>query len=482
VKGGLRLKSLGALGFGAAFTAGLAAAWLWLSAVQAWERHLTTSYVTGVSLFEALRTGTPLPAGLDGQVLSARDARLAEQGDFARLPGAPAPLYVTNASIYGPSPDIMSGERLKVAIVSGDLRYPVADITSAEGQSAAEKTGAITRLMAAYCSDAVLYLRHDDARWRRIAGADVWGCKAKPFDGRLLAAVLALIALGALFTLAAEIAAPFERFASALKTRRQLGGPDSYPSEGPTELREIVASVNSYLENERAHLSKRAVVLSGVSHDLGTPATRLRLRAALIADADLRRKLEADIDHMTGMIESALTYTRAELNVEEPRQLSLSSLVEALVHDYQDLGKPVDLLPMAPLVLKGGRSVFSSTSAQGSLPDHAPILLTARPIALQRALSNLIDNALKYGRRATVQILPGADSVTIAVEDEGTEMQVADIEAAIAPFKRGENASGTTGFGLGLTIVATIAEQHGGQLAFTNGARGLRAELQISRL
>ena len=72
-----------------------------------------------------------------------------------------------------------------------------------------------------------------------------------------------------------------------------------------------MSAVNSYLENEREQLSKRAIVLSGVSHDLGTPATRLRLRAALIKERDLCEKLEADIDSMTEMIESVLTYTRA---------------------------------------------------------------------------------------------------------------------------------------------------------------------------
>lgn len=85
------------------------------------------------------------------------------------------------------------------------------------------------------------------------------------------------------------------------------------------------------------------MVLSAVSHDLGTPATRARLRIALIEDEELREKLERDIDQMTHMIDSILNYTRSELSAERPRRLSLRALISAIVDDYQDLGHPVTL-------------------------------------------------------------------------------------------------------------------------------------------
>ena len=273
----------------------------------------------------------------------------------------------------------------------------------------------------------------------------------------------------------------YDRFARALRGRRRLGGPESYTLDGPAELREIVSAVNSYLEDERDQLSKRAIVLSGVSHDLGTPATRLRLRAALIPDQDLRQKFEADIDRMTGMIESVLTYTRSELNVEEPRQISLTSLVEALVFDYQDVGKPVDLRPPEARTVEGGGSVFSTARRQSNLLELHKILVVARPLSLQRAVSNLIDNALKYGRRATLELSANAETALIVVEDEGSDMSVDDIAAVISPFTRGPNTARVSGLGLGLTIVATVAEQHGGRLWFETGSHGLRACLEIRR-
>lgn len=366
-------------------------------------------------------------------------------------------------------------------MVSGDLVYPLADVSGGGADAAAETLGALAQVLASYCSDPAVYASADGGPWHVIDGGGVWGCDGAPTDYRLLAAGIALLALGATLTAALNTAGHFTRFAELLRSRRRLGGPESYDTEGPRELRDIVAAVNAYLENERAQLEQRALVLSGVSHDLGTPATRLRLRAALIEDAELRERLESDIDRMTGMIESVLTYTRAELSAEAPRQISLSSLIEATVADYQDIGRPVELIAAEPRRVEGGGSVFTAKRGRRAVPENRPVLVTARPVSLQRAISNLIDNALKYGRRASVQLEVTAARATIVIEDEGAETSVDDIEALKAPFARGKNAGTVQGFGLGLTIAATVAEQHGGQLRFEKGSHGLRACLEIAR-
>lgn len=480
-----RLRTLGiALTLGAFLTAWLAA-WLWFSSTQNWTRHLTRAFTTGVTLYDALRQGLPPPAGVSAQVLPEHLAAMADRGEFAQLPGRPMPSFVTNVSLLDHGRDRLSGTVLTLAILSDQLQYSVAQIASAEGQSAAQKLGNVTRLMASYCSEPILYARMGDGIWRRIDGTAIWGCDAAPRDLRLLAVLIAVVALAVALSLVAETSSQFNRFARALQERRRLGGPESYSVDGPEELREIVAAVNSYLEVERARLANRATVLSGISHDLGTPATRLRLRSALIQDDDLRQKLEADIDSMTGMIESVLTYTRSEMNAEAPRRLSLTSLIEALVADYQDMGQPVDLRAAKPRVIEGAGSLFSAQRGQGALPERQDLPITARPVSLQRAVSNLVDNALKYGRRALVGVSADARHVTITVEDEGSDMSPDDIEKVIAPFKRGAGNERINGFGLGLTIVATVAEQHGGRLYFdqggTGGGKGLRACLEIPR-
>ena len=114
--------------------------------------------------------------------------------------------------------------------------------------------------------------------------------------------------------------------------------------EGPKELRTMIEAINNYLEIEQESLSRRANFLSGVSHDLGTPATRLRLRAQTIKNTEIRDKLNSDIDQMTGMIESVLLYTQSEMKLEELRQISLHSLVDSVVSDFQDANQPVKLI------------------------------------------------------------------------------------------------------------------------------------------
>ena len=140
-----------------------------------------------------------------------------------------------------------------------------------------------------------------------------------------------------------------------------------------------------------------------MSHDLGTPATRLRLRAQTIKNTEIRDKLNSDIDQMTGMIESVLLYTQSEMKLEELRQISLHSLVDPLY--------PIFKMPISQLNLLNKISYqflqapyFNSQPKllKSNLLSSRNIIVYARPLSMQRAITNLIDNALKYGRRADV--------------------------------------------------------------------------------
>lgn len=499
----LPLKTLARVWIVAGFGLGVLAAAIWLHSTRVWQEHLLRNQMAGILLFQSLQGEVPLPAGLTGIVLPTAPVPVQGVAQWIRQQAdVRGPGFVTEVSIQTASTNTrakhrapvglagVGGTALRLVILSDSRRYAVADLETAALQTAAEKLGEVTRLLATYCSNALVFARLGEARWQQIDGTELWGCAAAPRDLRLPAVLLAALGLAILLSQSAEVTARFGAFAELLRQRRSVGGPDSYSIRGAAELQEIVTAVNAHLAGAREQISKRATVLSGVSHDLGTPATRLRLRAALIQDKDLRRKLEADIDSMTGMIESVLTYTRSELSLEVPRQISLAALVEALVADYQDLGKPVTYLPWRPEGAQGAQSLFSARAgqvvqagqaAQATLPDARRVLVTARPILLQRALTNLVDNALKYGRRAEVRLEASSERAVITVQDEGSELTVADIEAVLAPFQRGANSTAIDGFGLGLTIVATVAEQHGGSLRFEQGSRGLRARLEIRR-
>lgn len=480
------LRVLASLWVVAAFVSAVIAAGLWFTSTTRWEAFLDRAYVTGFATYESLRSGVAPPAGVSMRRLVTEEAWLAEQGRFERLRGMPRPAYVTRMSVHQSTqpallPTAPHGDTLVLAVVSDQLVYPVSDLIAAPGQTAPDKLGQVTRLMASYCSRATIFARYGEGQWLAINGEDHWGCTAAPRDLRLPAILAAILALGAILSHVAATTQSFGTVANALRTRRRQGGPESYELTGPAELRDIVEAVNVHLEDERAQLSQRAVVLSGVSHDLGTPATRLRLRTALIEDDELRGKLQADIDQMIGIIDSVLTYTRAELNTEPPRQLALASLVEALVADYQDTGRPVSMEDAESAAIESANSLFSARRGRASGLQAQPVLVIARPVSLQRAISNLIDNALKYGRRAYVRLETTAETAQITIEDEGTSVSAEHIEALVAPFSRGSNTASIAGFGLGLTIASTVAAQHGGDLRFSRGSRGLQARLTISR-
>jgi len=464
-----------------AFAAGLLAAGLWVQSRDAWEDHLNRSSMSGALLYNTLVHGASVPPGMTISPLPSDAAARVEAGAFTQIPGIPQPAYVTNVSIRDGSIDALSGQVLSLAIISGDLVYRVSDLSVEAKAQAAQKLGEVTRLLATYCSEPLIYAQWDDTDWHLIDGTSIWGCSAAPKDFRLIALFIALIALAALLTSVKDTASSFRDFAEALGGQRHLGGAEAFSSEGPDELRQTITAVNAYLKSEREQLSDRAMVLSGVSHDLGTPAARLRLRTSLIENADLREKLEADIDHMMAMIDGVLTYTQSELSAEAPRQISLTSLVESIVADYQDTGHPVQLAPTTSKSIETGQSIFSSNQMRLSVPETRHILVMARPNLLQRAIGNLIDNALKYGRRAEISMEATSEMAAISVEDGGNMHGDADLSDLVAPYRRGENAKFVKGVGLGLTIAMRIAKQHGGNLSFKQGKKGLRATLAILR-
>lgn len=477
------LGARGALWVLGAFAIGVTSTWIWLASQAAWQAHLDRAYVAGLSLYETLRQGTRPPPGVTVEVLPQNVQESGGGDTLPRFRDLPTPARVTAISIFTDPTGTTTGARLQFHIVSPDLRYPVAKLASGGNGHPAARLGNLARLLASYCSEPVVYARLDQANWQRVDGSAIWGCNAAPRDTRLIAAALLIIALVLLLSRVTDTANQFSRFSTALKQYGRLGGQDVFDEQGPEELREVIKTLNEYLALERDRLEKRALILSGVSHDLGTPATRLRLRTALIDDADLRKKLEVDIDQMTGMIESVLTYTRSEMNEEEPRLISLTSLAQSIVADYEDVGQPVTFFESPRTEFDQGRSVFGGGRKNLIVPreDARRVLVNARPISLRRAISNLIDNSLKYGRKAVISVHANSEIASIIVEDEGTGISVDSLNALTGPFLRGKNAGYVPGVGLGLTIVATIAHQHGGAVTFDKTNKGICATLAISR-
>jgi signal transduction histidine kinase len=198
-----------------------------------------------------------------------------------------------------------------------------------------------------------------------------------------------------------------------------------------------------------------------MSHDLKTPITRLRLRTELLEDEALRAKFAKDLEEMESMVTQTLDFLRDASTSEAVQPVDAMALLESLQTDYQETGNKVAI--------------------EGSVSRPYP----GRPLALRRCLTNLVDNAIRYGGRAAISLEDNAERLTIRVLDDGHGIPDEELEQAFAPFCRGEASRNrdTGGTGLGLGIARNIARAHGGDLVLRNRAEGgLEAILTLPRL
>lgn len=247
--------------------------------------------------------------------------------------------------------------------------------------------------------------------------------------------------------------------------------PAQLDESGPTELATVARAFNQ-MSSDLAQIDQdRALILAGVSHDLRTPLTRLRMGIEMSADENLREGMTADIEEMDMTIGQFLDFARSE-GGETPQAVDLAALLADLASQYRRRGFPVTL----------SASVVGVPSA-----PTIDATLSVRPQALRRAVSNLIDNALCYaGRDAPVDLSlsAGAGEFTIEVGDRGPGIPPQDVERIKRPFARLETArSNTAGAGLGLAIVERIARSHNGRLELLpRDGGGLIARLALHPL
>lgn len=222
------------------------------------------------------------------------------------------------------------------------------------------------------------------------------------------------------------------------------------PERGALEIRQAAAAFNAMQSRIRHHIKQRAHILAAITHDLQTPLTRLRLRLEKVDDAELRDKLISDLSAMQSMVREGLDLARSMDSAERMQKLDLDSLVDSVCADALDAGQKV--------------SVKGSTRAS----------LMARPTALRRCLTNLIDNAVKYGGYAEVEVTRQDGTASIRIRDGGPGIPEHVMEKVFEPFYRVENSRSreTGGTGLGLTIARNIAEQHGGAIRLSNHPGG----------
>jgi signal transduction histidine kinase len=260
---------------------------------------------------------------------------------------------------------------------------------------------------------------------------------------------LSAMALGILLVsvfLVRSVTAPLRSLANAAdRIGVEAASPD-LPQAGPREVRLAAAAFNRMQARIKRLIDDRTQTLAAVSHDLKTPITRLRLRAHFVRDDELRQTIESDLDEMEAMIQSTLDFLRGEATGEEIRTVDIGTIVETVCDQLVDSGHDVVLRTEA----------------------HAP--LACRPLAIKRAVSNLVENAVKYGTRARVELAKRADALVVTIDDDGPGIPADELDRVFDPFYRLEASRSreTGGTGLGLTVARSTIRAHGGDVELAN--------------
>jgi signal transduction histidine kinase len=270
-----------------------------------------------------------------------------------------------------------------------------------------------------------------------------------------------IMALGiALFSVLATrwIGRPIATFAQAAdRLGRDVNAPP-LPPNGPKEVRSAAAAFNDMQDRIRRFIEDRTRMLAAISHDLRSPITRMRLRAEMLGDDSPKQPMLADLDEMEAMVTSVLEFARGETAAEPTQTIDLSATLAAICDNATDMGLPAEF------------------NWQGRL------VCACRPLAMKRALANLVENAAKYGGQAHVAARHAGAAIEVVIDDQGPGIPTEEIEKVFTPFYRLEPSRNrkTGGMGLGLTVARTIIRAHGGDIALVNRPEGgLRATVLL---
>jgi signal transduction histidine kinase len=272
----------------------------------------------------------------------------------------------------------------------------------------------------------------------------------------LAAAALTLWAVRRLTRPVSDLAAAAERLG------RDVNAPP-LPEDGPAEVATAARAFNTMAQRIRRFVGDRTQMVAAISHDLKTPITRLKLRAELLDDDEQRRKILLDLEEMEAMIAATLAFARDDAAAEPSVPVDLAALCRTVLDETADANPD-----LAEAVAYAG-------------PEH--LTVRARPVALKRALANLVGNALSYGNAARLELAPAtAGQLRITIDDDGPGVPEEELEGVFQPFRRLETSRNreTGGTGLGLPIARNILRAHGGDVMLQNrGADGLRALVML---
>jgi signal transduction histidine kinase len=208
-----------------------------------------------------------------------------------------------------------------------------------------------------------------------------------------------------------------------------------------------------------ALIDDRTRMLAAIGHDLRTPITRLRLRSEFIEDEAHRLRMLADLDQMRSMLEAVLSFLRNDRRPESMTLTDVASSLQLVADQFSDMGHKVRYVG----------------------PDHLTAMV--RPDDLHRCVTNLVENAVRFGTETCIRLAPSADGAAIEIEDDGPGISEERKDIMLQPFVRGDSARNmddAAGFGLGLSIANAIVLAHGGELSLHDRQpQGLRVRILL---
>ncbi|MTI15038.1 ATP-binding protein [Sansalvadorimonas verongulae] len=263
----------------------------------------------------------------------------------------------------------------------------------------------------------------------------------------LIASALVMVAI---VFIVQRITRPLKRLSNASNRLGRGEDVKPLPMTGPEDIQRATRAFNQMNERINRFVADRTSMLAALTHDLRTPMTTMRLRIELLPDSSQKDHLLDTLDEMQQMAEATLSFAR-ESSIKEPsRRVELNALVDSICEDLRDIGMPVEFT------------------------EGLEAVSVCRPVSLRRALRNLIENGVKYGKSAEVSLLLSKNATTIVINDNGPGMDEKDMERVFEPFVRLEQSRNrdTGGIGLGMAIARNIIHAHGGKIHLANRPEG----------
>jgi signal transduction histidine kinase len=298
-----------------------------------------------------------------------------------------------------------------------------------------------------------------DGTWLNFEFAAIESLPLASMRFLALTALSVLLVLGLSVFALRRVTRPLDSLTQAAEALGRSGRTEALQVSGASEVRRAARAFNEMQDRIRKLIEDRMQMVAAISHDLRTPITRLKLRAEFIDDPEQREKMLRDLDEMETMIKSTLALAREDANPEPAKTLDLAALLADAVEG------------MSGVVLEIDPALVAGTA-----------MIDAQPIALKRAIANLVENAVVYGKQATVRLVATGREYRITVDDQGPGIPETELDKVFRPFYRLEASRNreSGGAGLGLAIARSVVRTQGGDILLANRPEGgLRATLTL---